>query len=68
MKNTKQSPCKDCYYSWLANSFDGGEQIWSCCYILIEHRRRPCPYGAGCTEHKPKNWKKKHTEGWFRNG
>lgn len=59
--------CSLCYYSWKANVFDGG-QLWACDYIGIENKRRPCPFGPGCTVFKPKKNPRQYTAGWFHEG
>ena len=59
--------CSNCFYSWKANVFDGG-QIWACDYIGIENRRRPCKAGPGCTVFKPKSGNRQYTAGWFHEG
>jgi hypothetical protein len=61
-----KSKCSDCYYSFEANAFDGGAPIWACDYIEFEHKRRPCPYGDGCTVFKPrKPGHRDYTSKWF---
>ena len=37
-----QKNCRGCFY----------HSGWSCDYILLEKRRRPCPPGDGCTVRK----------------
>lgn len=57
--------CSECYYSWKACAFDGG-QLWACDYIGIENKRRPCPK-ENCTVFKPKK-NRRYTVKWFNGG
>lgn len=59
--------CRDCVYSFKADVFDDGRQVWACDYIEIENKRRPCPYGAGCTVFKPRqSGHREYTSKWFK--
>lgn len=44
----KKHPC-DGYYYWRHITSVLHKSSCSCDYILIEHRKRPCPPGKDCT-------------------
>lgn len=44
-----EAKCNQCEYSWRYPTKD---DVWVCDYIGCEHKRRPCPFGAGCTVFK----------------
>ena len=53
--------CKGCEYH---GKLHPGETSPGCCdYLLITGRRRPCPPGAGCTEKRLVNRRKRRKAG-----
>ena len=58
MNKKKYKPCAKCRKCYYGNQIDiviDHQKLYSCDYLLLTGRRRPCPAGPGCVAFSAKS-------------
>ena len=66
MVSSSETPnkCRTCEFSWRTSYRPNENPIWACNYIVQKGKRRPCPYGEGCTVYERRT--ERNYDEWFK--